>query len=78
MDLKGSVITVGSAPDNDIVLSRHYADTHHCRLDAVGGDWNLINLRSQGTIANSGMITGSFRLSAGDVIRVGSAVLRLF
>ena len=77
MDLIGSEITIGSAVDNDIVLDGSLVEDHHCRLEQRNGDWYLINRSQNGTVANSGRIDGPFRLSEGDTIRIGKALLRL-
>jgi len=77
LDLIGTEIKIGSEADNDIVLREILVENYHCRFERRGSDWYLIDLSSDGTIANSGKINGPFRLSEGDTIRVGKALLRL-
>ena len=77
MELIGSKIKIGAAPDNVIVLEGSMVEDYHCHLEQRNGDWYLINLSQNGTVANSGRIDGPFRLSEGDTIRVGKALLRL-
>lgn len=43
-----SQITVGRAPDNDIVLSSLDVSRHHARLEQVGGGWRIVDVDSRG------------------------------
>jgi len=69
-------VRIGSAPDNDIVLE-NYAEEYHCRLIRRGRDWYLEDSSQGGTIANAGLVNGPFRLSRGDIIRIGKVMLEL-
>jgi len=77
LDLRGTEIRIGTAEDNDISLKGGLVENYHCRLERRGRDWYLIDLSQNGTIANSGKISGPFRLSEGDTIRLGKVLLRL-
>jgi len=77
MRLEGREISIGAASENDLVLREILVEDHHCRLERRGTDWYLVDLSQKGTIANSGKINGPFRLSEGDTIRLGKALLRL-
>ena len=77
LELTGSEITIGSSPNNMIVLQGGMVEEHHCRLVNSEGVWLLHNISKSGTIANGGRIKRFFRLSQGDIIRVGKALLRL-
>ena len=77
MELVGREINIGSAHDNDIVLQEIMVEVYHCKLLNRGGEWYLEDLSQGGTIANSGRVNGPFRLSRGDIIRLGKALLEL-
>ena len=77
MNLTGDEIALGSSPDNDLQLTGKGIEDHHCHLQRIEGEWVLVNLSQQGTIANGGLVRGPFRLSEGDVLRLGEVVLRL-
>ena len=77
LELNGTRINIGAAPDNDLVLQLPLVEEYHCRLESRQGEWFLIDLSQNGTIANSGKINGPFRLSEGDTIRLGKALLQL-
>jgi pSer/pThr/pTyr-binding forkhead associated (FHA) protein len=78
LDLDGAEeIRIGSDPENDIVLGEQGVEARHCGLFFRDGDWYLEDRSTGGTLANGGLVDGYFRLSAGDLIRVGRAVLRV-
>lgn len=41
-------ISIGRAPDNDIVLSSLDVSRHHARLENVGGSWHVVDVESRG------------------------------
>ena len=41
-------ITIGRAPDNDIVLSSLDVSRHHARLEKIGGGWRIVDADSRG------------------------------
>ncbi|MCB8926734.1 MAG: protein kinase [Ardenticatenaceae bacterium] len=41
-------ITIGRAPDNDIVLSSLDVSRHHARLEKVAGGWRIVDVESRG------------------------------
>jgi serine/threonine protein kinase len=47
-------ITIGRAPDNDIVLSSLDVSRHHARLEKVGGGWRIVDVDSRGGTFNDG------------------------
>ena len=77
LELTGTQIRIGAAPDNEIVLQGDPGGGLPLPAGETQGDWYLVDLSQNGTIANSGRINGPFRLSAGDTIRMGKALLRL-
>jgi len=44
-----SVIGIGRAPDNDVVLASEVVSRHHAELRRRGAEWELIGLGSNGT-----------------------------
>ena len=75
--LWGREMRVGTEPENEISLADPEVDLVHCRLLQRERIWYLENFSTRGTLANGGLVSGRFRLSVGDVIRVGNTVLRL-
>ncbi len=47
-------LTIGRAPDNDIVLSSLDVSRHHARLEKVGGGWRIVDADSRGGTFNDG------------------------
>lgn len=47
-----SVIRIGRANDNDVVLYSAVVSRHHLEIRPRGKDWALINLGSNGTFIN--------------------------
>lgn len=47
-----SVIRIGRANDNDVVLYSAVVSRHHLEIKPSGSDWVLINLGSNGTFIN--------------------------
>jgi len=77
MELVGREIKIGLARDNDIVLQQALVEEYHCRLLNQAGEWFLEDRSQGGTIANAGRVSDRFRLSKGDVIRIGKVLLEL-
>jgi pSer/pThr/pTyr-binding forkhead associated (FHA) protein len=69
-------VTIGRERDNTIVVSSEGASRHHARIFVSGGSHVLVDLEStNGTLLNGKSITEQ-TLRDGDVVRVGSTVLR--
>lgn len=77
LELTGREVKIGLAPDNDIILQEALVEEYHCHLIRRGGDWYLEDRSQGGTLANAGRINGAFRLSQGDIIRIGKVMLEL-
>ncbi len=72
---EGSV-TVGRAPENNIVLTDPAASGRHCMIQADGSKYKVIDLNSRnGTGVNGKRIDGSSEVTDGDAIGVGNAVM---
>ena len=68
-------LRIGRASDNDIVLNEDEVSAHHCQIVRRDGTLYLEDLQStNGTFANGGRVESPFRLSAGDVVTVGSTL----
>ncbi len=71
--LNKDVITIGRGSNNDVIVDDVTVSEHHCRIVREGDDLYLEDLNSKnGTYANNGRVAGRFRLSAGDVMTVGT------
>jgi Ca-activated chloride channel family protein len=68
--------TIGRKDDNDLVINEKEVSAHHCQIVRDGDDLYLEDLDStNGTFANGGLLSDRFRLSTGDVVTVGKALL---
>jgi len=77
MDLRASVVSIGRAADNDIVVADRGISAHHAVLRHDGQSWSVEDLSStNGTFVNGQRVL-RVRFSPGDEIRVGDTVLRL-
>ncbi len=77
LELTGDLVRIGRAEDNDIVVPEEEVSRYHCQIVRDGGDVFLEDLNTpNGTFANGGRIHGRFRLSAGDIMTVGSWLFR--
>lgn len=67
-----SVIKIGRANDNDVVLYSAVVSRHHLEIRPRGKDWALINLGSNGTFINGKKIN-KVLVKHGMVIRLASS-----
>lgn len=67
-----SVIRIGRANDNDVVLYSAVVSRHHLEIRPRGQDWALINLGSNGTFINGKKIN-KVLVKNGMVIRLASS-----
>lgn len=75
-NLTGNKITLGRAPNNDIVIQDSKASRTHAQIEFTENDWTLVDLKStNGTLVNGGK-TDRVQLAPGDVITVGKSTLR--
>ncbi len=71
VSLDRPVLTMGRAPDNDIVLSHSYISGHHGRFERHGAEWHYTDLKStNGTYVNGQRVEHAV-LQNGDVLRIG-------
>jgi cytochrome P450/NADPH-cytochrome P450 reductase len=70
-------LSIGRAPDNDIVVSSRGVSHRHAELRNVAGALSIVDLGStNGTFVNGQRVTAA-PLSEGDVVGIGSSTFRL-
>jgi pSer/pThr/pTyr-binding forkhead associated (FHA) protein len=70
------MITVGRAPDNDLVVGDPATSGHHGRIDVRGGAFWISDLGStNGTLVNGEPVIEK-QLSDGDLISIGQSTIR--
>jgi pSer/pThr/pTyr-binding forkhead associated (FHA) protein len=70
------MITVGRAPDNDVVVGDPATSGHHGRIDVRGGAFWVSDLGStNGTLVNGEPVIEK-QLSDGDLIAIGQSTIR--
>ena len=67
-------ITLGRAPDNQIVVAHQFVSGHHARLDHTGAGYSITDLRSRNGLYINGVRVTSQVLRHSDVIRIGDAL----
>ncbi len=65
-----SSITLGRAPDNDVVFDSHHVSLHHAVVEQVDGKYRIRDLQSANGTSVNGVRTTSADLSDGDEIRL--------
>jgi hypothetical protein len=72
--LDGATISIGSAPDNDLVIAETTVSRHHARLFRRLGRFRIADLEStNGTFVNGRRVRGSAPIHPGDEVRFGAA-----
>jgi ABC-type multidrug transport system ATPase subunit len=67
------MLTLGRAPNNDIVVAHPFVSAHHARLERVGARYRIVDLGSTNGLLLNGRRVQDHLLSNGDVIRIGDA-----
>jgi pSer/pThr/pTyr-binding forkhead associated (FHA) protein len=68
---KGVSLTIGRRKNNDVVIENLAVSSHHAKIDSVGDDFVLIDLKSKnGSFVNEQLIDSHW-LKQGDVISIG-------
>ncbi|NUM44979.1 MAG: FHA domain-containing protein [Anaerolineales bacterium] len=78
--LKPGSNTIGRSSKNDIVINDVSASRHHAEFifEPINNFVSLQDLRStNGTYINRNRLTGSIRLSANDIVRIGTVLITL-
>ena len=73
--LDGSVLTIGRAPDNVLVIDDRRVSRHHARLQARRGMLVLTDLDSANGSRVNGVAISEVALGAGDRIEIGTTIL---
>ena len=68
---KGQSLVIGRGPDNDIVIENLAVSGHHAKIDSLGDDFVITDLKSKNGIFVNEQITNSHWLKDGDVINIG-------
>lgn len=74
-DLGGSLITVGRASDNDVIVDDPLVSRHHCQLKLQHGAYSLVDLGSRNGSAVNGQPVQEVALGPGDVIQIGNTTI---
>ena len=73
----GHGLSIGRSADNDIVLADNFVSHHHLSIYQREDAYIAEDLDSRNhTYLNDGILTGRAYLRAGDVLRIGAAILR--
>lgn len=73
--LDKTLITIGRATDNDVVIDDAYISRYHLQLRSRDGTYVLFDVQSRsGTLVNN-VTVREHRLQAGDVIKIGESRL---
>ena len=73
----GQQLTIGRSADNDIVLADNFVSHHHVTIYQRDHAYIVEDLGSRNhTYLNDGILMGRAYLRAGDVLRIGAAILR--
>lgn len=72
-----TVITLGRAATNDIVLTDSKASRTHARLEFAGGVWTLVDLNSTNGVVVNGQRVEQVRLMEGDQALLGGSLVRV-
>ncbi|SCJ31964.1 Probable regulatory protein embR [uncultured Clostridium sp.] len=74
MLIRGDV-TIGRMDDNSIILSEPFVSGHHARVYAKNNTLYIEDLKStNGIYVNEEKVEGKIKLTAGDEIKIGSAI----
>jgi ABC-type multidrug transport system ATPase subunit len=69
--LGAAPLTVGRAPDNQLVLASRFVSGHHARVDPAGASHRIVDVGSTNGLLYEGRRVPSHELADGDVIRIG-------
>lgn len=71
LHLHETVINIGRASDNDVMLDDPYVSRYHLQLRRRFGSFILFDVHSQGGTFVNGVSVKEYRLQSGDVIQLG-------
>ena len=74
----GASMTIGRAPECELLIEDTYASSQHARLFGKNGTWYVEDLGStNGTFVNDQKLAAPAMVQQGDRIRIGTTVLEL-
>ena len=76
IDLNGSRVVIGRDDTCDIIVTGMDVSRRHCSIVPVQGGYLLRDESANGTSVNGSVISGTYLLGHGDIIRVGDEELR--
>jgi ABC transport system ATP-binding/permease protein len=74
INLHKPLITLGRAPDNDIVIDTPVVSSRHAQLKRIPTGYEIIDLESLNGLAVGGQLVKQKNLQHGDVIYIGTSV----
>ena len=79
MELKDSVVSIGSGEDNDVHLDSNYVSTIHCNIKVTDEGWWLVEDldSSNGVFVNNRKVK-NYVLIYGDIIQIADVLLIFF
>ena len=77
IEFDGTGLTIGRAPDNDLVLADGRVSRHHARLSGRRGTLVYLDLGSTNGSRVNGVTVGELVLGAGDRIELGDTVIHV-
>jgi ABC-type multidrug transport system ATPase subunit len=69
--LGAAPVSIGRAPDNDLVLASRFVSGRHARVEPAGGGHRIVDVGSTNGLLYEGRRVPSHELANGDVIRIG-------
>lgn len=72
-----SVIRIGRATDNQVVLYSAVVSRHHAEVQQVNGKWQIVNLGANGTYLDNQRIPEAAAIADGDIFRLAQSGPRL-
>lgn len=77
LELTKGVVRLGRQDDNDLVILDDGVSRRHARLERSGDGWLAMDVGSRnGTLLNGTMLSGMKRLQNGDVLKLGSVMIK--
>ena len=74
--IRDNLVIIGSDPASTIRIDHKDVEARHCEIRIQKDSWILKDTMSrQGTFANGGLVRRDFKLSAGDIVTIGPALL---
>jgi diguanylate cyclase (GGDEF)-like protein len=77
LELNGRRVRIGRETDNDLVVLDEGVSRWHLRIEPHRGGWLVMDVgSSNGTLLNAEPLSGVRRLQNGDLLKIGSAVIK--